>query len=178
MAFTAADHEHMARALQLARRGIYTTDPNPRVGCVVVDQVGKVVGEGWHMRTGEPHAEIHALEAAGAAARGATAYVTLEPCAHTGRTPPCTDTLLAAGVGRVVCAMQDPNHRVAGGGIVLLLAAGALAHGQTCGKPGWSNSPGQWRQSVDNRRGSASRCASTAGGQLCSLVWHRDGAGG
>lgn len=124
MGFSAADHEYMARALRLARRGIYTTDPNPRVGCVIVDQAGMVVGEGWHMRAGGPHAEIHALQAAGAAARGATAYVTLEPCAHTGRTPPCTDGLLAAGVVRVVCAMEDPNPRVAGRGIAVLRTAG------------------------------------------------------
>ena len=123
MTFTPDDHCHMARALELAARGLYTTDPNPRVGCVLVRD-GVVVGEGWHMRAGEPHAEIHALNAAGARARGATAYVTLEPCCHHGRTPPCSDALIRAGVARVVAAMVDPNPRVAGQGLAQLNAAG------------------------------------------------------
>lgn len=123
MSFTAADHAHMARALQLARQGLYTTSPNPRVGCVIVRD-GVVVGEGWHVRAGEPHAEVHALRAAGEAARGATAYVTLEPCSHFGRTPPCADGLIAAGVARVVAAMTDPNPQVAGSGLAKLQAAG------------------------------------------------------
>lgn len=113
----------MARALQLATRGLYTTSPNPRVGCVLVKN-GVVVGEGFHARTGEPHAEIHALKSAGEAAKGATAYVTLEPCSHFGRTPPCTDALIAAGVIRVVAAVEDPNPEVAGTGISQLRAAG------------------------------------------------------
>jgi diaminohydroxyphosphoribosylaminopyrimidine deaminase/5-amino-6-(5-phosphoribosylamino)uracil reductase len=113
----------MARALELATRGLYTTDPNPRVGCVVARD-GLVIGEGWHVRAGEPHAEVLALRAAGPAARGATVYVTLEPCSHTGRTPPCADALIAAGVARVVCGSVDPNPRVAGGGIERLRAAG------------------------------------------------------
>ena len=120
---TALDEAHMARALALAERGLYTTDPNPRVGCVLVHQ-GRVIGEGWHERAGEPHAEVVALRAAGPQARGATAYVTLEPCNHTGRTPPCTDALIAAGVSRVVCASVDPNARVAGGGVSRLRASG------------------------------------------------------
>jgi diaminohydroxyphosphoribosylaminopyrimidine deaminase/5-amino-6-(5-phosphoribosylamino)uracil reductase len=123
MSFGADDHRQMARALQLAQRGLYTTDPNPRVGCVIVKD-GRVVGEGFHRRAGEPHAEPLALRAAGDAARGATVYVTLEPCCHHGRTPPCTDALLAAGVARVVSAMQDPNPRVAGQGHALLREAG------------------------------------------------------
>lgn len=127
--FSAADHEHMARALRLAERGLFTTSPNPRVGCVLVRD-GAVVGEGWHQRAGEAHAEVHALQAAGAAARGATAYVTLEPCNHHGRTPPCVDALLAAGVARVVAAMTDPNPLVAGQGLARLRAAGvATEHG-------------------------------------------------
>ncbi|RMG29884.1 MAG: bifunctional diaminohydroxyphosphoribosylaminopyrimidine deaminase/5-amino-6-(5-phosphoribosylamino)uracil reductase RibD, partial [Gammaproteobacteria bacterium] len=98
---TAEDFHYMARALRLAERGRYTTDPNPRVGCVIVRE-GEVVGEGWHRRAGEPHAEVHALRAAGEKARGSTVYVTLEPCSHHGRTPPCADALVAAGVARVV----------------------------------------------------------------------------
>ncbi|HNL98875.1 MAG TPA: bifunctional diaminohydroxyphosphoribosylaminopyrimidine deaminase/5-amino-6-(5-phosphoribosylamino)uracil reductase RibD, partial [Accumulibacter sp.] len=121
--FTAADHDFMARALRLAERGLQTTTPNPRVGCVLV-RAGQVVGEGWHVRAGEPHAEALALAAAGGAARAATAYVTLEPCAHHGRTPPCAEALLAAGVERVVAAMQDPNPLVAGRGLARLQAAG------------------------------------------------------
>ena len=117
------DTLHMARALELAARGLYTTDPNPRVGCVLV-LAGEVVGEGWHARAGEPHAEVLALRAAGGRARGATAYVTLEPCSHTGRTPPCADALVAAGIARVVCASVDPNPKVAGAGIERLRAAG------------------------------------------------------
>ena len=113
----------MARALQLAARGLYTTTPNPRVGCVVVRD-GAVVGEGWHERAGESHAEIHALRLAGEAARGATAYVSLEPCNHHGRTPPCAEALLGAGVARVVVAMQDPNPLVAGEGMARLRACG------------------------------------------------------
>jgi diaminohydroxyphosphoribosylaminopyrimidine deaminase/5-amino-6-(5-phosphoribosylamino)uracil reductase len=119
----AVDRVHMQRALELAARGLYTTDPNPRVGCVVA-QAERVLGEGWHMRAGEPHAEVLALRAAGGAARGATAYVTLEPCNHTGRTPPCADALIAAGVARVVCSTRDPNPKVAGGGVERLQAAG------------------------------------------------------
>ncbi len=117
------DHAHLSRALELAARALYTTDPNPRVGCVVANDAG-VLGEGWHVRAGEPHAEVLALRAAGPAARGATAYVTLEPCSHTGRTGPCADALIAAGVSRVVCCSRDPNPRVAGSGIGRLRAAG------------------------------------------------------
>ncbi|MGE4407236.1 bifunctional diaminohydroxyphosphoribosylaminopyrimidine deaminase/5-amino-6-(5-phosphoribosylamino)uracil reductase RibD [Pseudomonas sp.] len=120
---SAADHAWMARALQLARKGLYSTHPNPRVGCVIVAD-GERVGEGWHVRAGEPHAEVHALRQAGARARGATAYVTLEPCSHHGRTPPCAEALVKAGVARVVAAMQDPNPQVAGRGLALLRSAG------------------------------------------------------
>ncbi|MGE8189053.1 bifunctional diaminohydroxyphosphoribosylaminopyrimidine deaminase/5-amino-6-(5-phosphoribosylamino)uracil reductase RibD [Pseudomonas sp. NPDC086278] len=117
------DAHYMARALELARKGHYTTHPNPRVGCVLVRD-GQIVGEGWHVRTGEPHAEVHALRAAGDKARGATAYVTLEPCSHHGRTPPCADALVNAGVTRVVAAMQDPNPSVSGRGMARLAQAG------------------------------------------------------
>ncbi len=124
MSFTAADHRAMAQALQLAERGLWTTSPNPRVGCVLVAPSGEVVGAGWHEKAGGPHAEVHALRAAGERARGATAYVTLEPCSHHGRTPPCAEALIAAGVARVVAAMHDPNPLVAGRGLALLQAAG------------------------------------------------------
>jgi diaminohydroxyphosphoribosylaminopyrimidine deaminase/5-amino-6-(5-phosphoribosylamino)uracil reductase len=117
------DLAHMTRALELAARGLYTTDPNPRVGCVIVRE-GRVIGEGWHVRAGEAHAEVSALRAAGAQARGACVYVTLEPCSHTGRTPPCVEALIGAGVARIVCCSADPNPRVAGGGIERLRAAG------------------------------------------------------
>lgn len=113
----------MAQALRLAERGLYTTTPNPRVGCVIV-QGDKIIGEGWHERAGGPHAEVHALRQAGAAAKGADVYVTLEPCSHHGRTPPCAQALVDAGVKRVVAAMGDPNPRVDGGGLALLQAHG------------------------------------------------------
>ena len=116
----------MARALQLARHGLFTTAPNPRVGCVIAHG-GNRVGEGWHERAGAPHAEVNALTVAGAAARGATVYVSLEPCTHHGRTAPCADALVAAGVARVVAAMQDPNPLVAGKGLARLEEAGVAA---------------------------------------------------
>lgn len=121
--FTAADHQYMSQALRLAEQGLYTTTPNPRVGCVIVKD-GKVIGEGAHLKAGGPHAEVFALQQAGDGARGAYVYVTLEPCSHFGRTPPCADALVKAGVRRVVIAMQDPNPAVAGSGIALLKAHG------------------------------------------------------
>ncbi|HEX3602630.1 MAG TPA: bifunctional diaminohydroxyphosphoribosylaminopyrimidine deaminase/5-amino-6-(5-phosphoribosylamino)uracil reductase RibD [Steroidobacteraceae bacterium] len=125
MTETATPHErlHLVRALDLAARALYTTDPNPRVGCVITSGE-RVIGEGWHVRAGEPHAEVMALRAAGSQARGATVYVTLEPCSHTGRTPPCADALIEAGVGRVVCCTRDPDPKVAGSGIDRLQKAG------------------------------------------------------
>lgn len=123
MEFSALDHVFMSRALVLAERGAFTTKPNPMVGCVLAHG-DTVVGEGWHERAGGPHAEVAALAAAGERARGATAYVTLEPCAHTGRTAPCVDGLIAAGVKRVVAAIGDPFPRVAGKGFDALRAAG------------------------------------------------------
>src|SRR5436309_13456589 len=118
-----SDDHWMRRALELAERGRGFVEPNPLVGAVVV-QDGAVVGEGWHQRFGGPHAEVHALAAAGEAARGATLYVTLEPCCHHGKTPPCTDAVLRAGVRRVVAAMPDPFPPVAGRGAALLRGAG------------------------------------------------------
>ena len=121
--FSADDSRHMARALTLAARGCESAHPNPMVGAVIVND-GEVVGEGWHERTGGPHAEIVALETAAERARGATAYVSLEPCSHHGRTPPCADALVNAGIARVVAAMIDPNPDVAGAGLGRLEAAG------------------------------------------------------
>jgi diaminohydroxyphosphoribosylaminopyrimidine deaminase/5-amino-6-(5-phosphoribosylamino)uracil reductase len=121
--FSPADQQHMAEALRLAEKGLYTAAPNPRVGCVIVRD-GQAVGAGWHEKTGGPHAEVLALRAAAARARGATAYVTLEPCSHHGRTPPCVNALIEAGIARVVAAMEDPNSKVAGSGFARLRAAG------------------------------------------------------
>lgn len=127
--FSPADHEFMGQALLLAERGLYTTTPNPRVGCVVVKD-GAVVGTGWHEKAGMPHAEVLALKAAGERVRGATLYLNLEPCSHHGRTPPCVDAIIAAGVKRIVAAIQDPNPKVAGKGFAKLRAAGvAVEHG-------------------------------------------------
>ena len=126
---TTADREFMRQALDLAGRGLYTTTPNPRVGCLVVKD-GAAVASGWHEKAGLPHAEALALKAAGERARGATLYLNLEPCSHYGRTPPCTDAIVTAGIGRVVAAMQDPNPKVAGSGFSKLRAAGIeVEHG-------------------------------------------------
>jgi len=127
------DQECMRRALALAARALFTTDPNPRVGCVLAAG-GRVIAEGWHERAGEAHAEVRALEAAGSAARGATAYVTLEPCAHQGRTPPCTAALIRAGVARVVYALDDPNPRARGGAAALRDAGIAVTSGLLAGE--------------------------------------------
>jgi diaminohydroxyphosphoribosylaminopyrimidine deaminase/5-amino-6-(5-phosphoribosylamino)uracil reductase len=121
--FSANDHKLMARALQLAKHGIATTQPNPRVGCVIVKE-GKIIAEGWHEKAGSAHAEIMALQQAGDQARGATAFITLEPCSHHGKTPPCTDELIASGISEVVVAMQDPNPLVAGQGMQKLSHSG------------------------------------------------------
>ena len=121
--FSPADYAFMSTALRLAEKGLYSTAPNPRVGCVIT-QNEQIVGSGWHERAGQPHAEINALNLAGEAARGGTAYVTLEPCSHHGRTPPCADALIDAGIARVIIAMEDPNPMVSGRGCALLERAG------------------------------------------------------
>jgi diaminohydroxyphosphoribosylaminopyrimidine deaminase/5-amino-6-(5-phosphoribosylamino)uracil reductase len=121
--FSSLDYQYMAQAIKLAERGLYTTDPNPRVGCVLVRD-RQVIGQGWHEYAGQAHAEINALQDAGNDAHGATVYVTLEPCAHHGKTPPCSQALIDAGVSRVICAMRDPNPLVAGNGIEQLRQAG------------------------------------------------------
>lgn len=135
----------MRRAIELAARGLGSTSPNPVVGCVITDASGAVVGEGWHERAGGPHAEIHALNAAGPAARGGTAYVTLEPCNHTGRTGPCARALIDAGIARVVYAVSDPNPQASGGGATLRAAgvdtaAGLLAEEAEAGNAAWLTS--------------------------------------
>lgn len=127
--FDAQDSQYMARAMMLAKRGLYTTHPNPRVGCVIVgadsaSNTQQIVGEGWHQLAGQAHAEVHALAQAGDAAKGATAYVTLEPCSHFGRTPPCAQALIKAGVSKVISAMEDPNPLVSGNGHKMLREAG------------------------------------------------------
>lgn len=121
--FNDQDVSYMRQALELAERGLFTTTPNPRVGCVIVRE-HRVVGQGWHVRAGEPHAEVHALAEAGEQARGATAYITLEPCSHTGHTGPCSQALIQAGVASVVAAMEDPNPLVSGQGLAQLRDAG------------------------------------------------------
>ena len=140
-----ADTHAMRRAVELAARGLGSTSPNPVVGCVVTDTTGAVVGEGWHERAGGPHAEVHALRAAGDAARGGTAYVTLEPCNHTGRTGPCAEALIAAGIARVVYAVADPNPQASGGAATLRAAgiateAGLLADEAEAGNAAWLTS--------------------------------------
>lgn len=122
--FSKTDHQMMAKAIQLAKRGEFTTAPNPNVGCVISNDEGVIIGEGWHKKAGTPHAEVHALEQAGVNAKGATAFVTLEPCSHYGKTGPCADLLITSGVARVVIAMVDPNPLVSGAGIKRLLEAG------------------------------------------------------
>ncbi|MET9322094.1 bifunctional diaminohydroxyphosphoribosylaminopyrimidine deaminase/5-amino-6-(5-phosphoribosylamino)uracil reductase RibD [Streptomyces sp. NPDC003038] len=135
----------MRRAVELAARGLGSTSPNPVVGCVITDATGTVVGEGWHERAGGPHAEVHALRAAGPAARGGTAYVTLEPCNHTGRTGPCAQALIDAGITRVVYAVPDPNPQAGGGSLTLRAAgvateAGLLADEAEAGNAAWLTS--------------------------------------
>lgn len=128
--FSVLDHQHMALALKLAENGVYTTTPNPNVGCVIVNEQQTVIGQGWHHKAGTPHAEVHALAMAGKQAINGTAYVTLEPCSHTGRTGPCADALIAAGIKRVVAAMVDPNPNVSGQGLAKLAAKGIdVSHG-------------------------------------------------
>jgi diaminohydroxyphosphoribosylaminopyrimidine deaminase/5-amino-6-(5-phosphoribosylamino)uracil reductase len=139
------DTRYMRRALELAERGLYTTDPNPRVGCVLVRD-GRVLGEGWHERAGEAHAEVNALRAAGAAAQGATAYVTLEPCAHTGRTPPCVQALIGARIARVVYACGDPNPLVNGAGVAALRAAGIDTAGEVLAAEARALNPGFFKR--------------------------------
>jgi diaminohydroxyphosphoribosylaminopyrimidine deaminase/5-amino-6-(5-phosphoribosylamino)uracil reductase len=123
--FSSADYVAMSRALQLAKRGLYTTSPNPRVGAVVVKN-GKIIGEGWHRFCGGEHAEVIALRQAGAEAKGASCFITLEPCSHYGKTPPCSEALVKAGITRVVAAIEDPNPKISGSGIQYLKDSGVV----------------------------------------------------
>jgi len=150
--FDEHDRMHMRRALELAARGLFTTTPNPRVGCVIVRD-GRVIGEGWHERAGEAHAEVRALADAqgrGETAAGATLYVTLEPCNHHGRTPPCVDTLLGAAIGRVVMAMPDPNS-IAAGGAERLRAAGVRVEAGLFEEEARELNPGWLKRLSDGR---------------------------
>ena len=139
--YDSGDRAFMARAIQLARKGLYSTMPNPRVGCVLVRD-GSVVGEGWHRCAGEAHAEVSALRKAGQAAHNATAYVSLEPCNHLGRTGPCSEALIEAGVARVVIGMEDPNPLVAGSGVRRLMAAGIAVSGPVLEEEARALNPG------------------------------------
>ena len=145
-----ADAQCMARAIALARRGLYSTDPNPRVGCVI-RQRGCIVGEGWHRYAGGPHAETHALRMAGTAAAGADVFVTLEPCAHQGRTSPCVERLIDAGVARVYAAMADPNPQVGGKGLQRLRDAGIAVHVGLLAGDAQALNPGFNRRMNDGR---------------------------
>src|SRR5881394_3264491 len=161
---TASDELWMRRALELAERGRGYVEPNPLVGAVVVRE-GTVVGEGWHQRFGGPHAEVYALDAAGEAARGATLYVTLEPCCHHGKTPPCTDAVIPAGIRRVVAAMADPFPQVAGKGAECLRAAGVPVEFGLCDaearrlnrpylkllQTGWPYVHAKWAMTLDGK---------------------------
>ena len=159
----------MARALQLAARGMYTTHPNPRVGCVIVKD-NEVIGEGWHRRAGEAHAEINALAQAGDKARDATVYVTLEPCCHHGRTPPCTDALIQAGVQRVVAAMMDPNPKVAGKGIAQLQSAGIEVATGMCQTQAEALNPGHIKRVQANRPYVRCKLAMTLDGRTATAT--------
>lgn len=160
----AADHRFMGRALQLARRGLYSSHPNPRVGCVIVAD-GEVVAEGWHQRAGGPHAEAAALAAAGPLARGAIAYVTLEPCCHQGRTPPCTSALIEAGIRRVVYACDDPNPKVAGHGVAQLREAGIEVTGGVMAAEARALNPGFFSRMERKRPWLRSKLAASLDGR-------------
>ncbi len=148
--FNADDHRYMSRALRLAEKGLYTTDPNPRVGCVIVNN-NQIVGEGWHLSAGQPHAEINALAAAGGRAKGGTVYVTLEPCSHHGKTPPCVDALIQAGIKKLICAQQDPNPQVDGQGMAKLRTAGIAAQSGLMSAEAEVLNPGFFSRMLRNR---------------------------
>ena len=165
------DEFWMRKALDLAVLGQYTASPNPCVGCVIVREE-RVIGQGFHIRAGTGHAEVNALQNArdnGESAEGATVYVTLEPCSHYGRTPPCAKALVDAGVARVVAAMKDPNPLVSGNGFKILQNAGIKVD---CG--GWRNSARQRDQQVDHMRGSPQGCSDLPCQKLCNTNHVKD----
>lgn len=161
---TTSDREHMARALQLAERGLCTADPNPCVGCIIVKD-GKIVGEGWHQFAGEAHAEVNALAAAGKAAQGAVAYVTLEPCCHVGRTGACTEALHAAGISRVVFAVDDPNPKVAGKGAEWLRQQGIEVSSDLLAEQSAALNAGFWSRMQRKRPRVVSKLATSLDGR-------------
>ncbi len=171
MAFSEDDRLHMLRALRLAGRGRGLTAPNPMVGAVLV-RTGRVVGEGWHRVAGGPHAEVEALGAAGARARGATLYVTLEPCAHVGRTPPCADALIAAGVRRCVVAVGDPHEIVNGRGLRRLRAAGVRVEVGLCAAEGRELLGGYLRAHVSQRPRVTWKVGATLDGRVADAHGH------
>jgi len=148
--FSSIDYSHMSVAIQLAQRGLYSTDPNPRVGCVIAEGE-TIIAEGWHVRAGEGHAEVNALKEAGNNAKGKTAYVTLEPCSHFGRTPPCAQALINAGIARVVIAMMDPNPQVAGKGMSLLMEAGVTVESSLLEQQAEALNPGYLKRMRSGR---------------------------
>ena len=155
----------MAQALRLAERGMFSANPNPRVGCVVV-QAGRIVGSGWHERAGQPHAEVNALKVAGLAARGATVYVTLEPCSHYGLTPPCVEALKHAGIAKVVMAMEDPNPLVSGKGCALLRRSGIDVHSGLLGTEARALNIGFVNRMLNNRPWIRSKVAASLDGKI------------
>ncbi len=168
MTYTSAQTQLMAHAIQLARRGWYTTMPNPRVGCVLVKD-GAVCAEGWHEKAGQEHAEAMALRKAGAAAKGATAYITLEPCNHHGRTAPCSKALIAAGVCEVFVAMQDPNPLVAGSGSATLQEAGIGVHPGLLGQEALALNPGYIKRMRNGRPRVTCKLAMSLDGKVAAL---------
>jgi diaminohydroxyphosphoribosylaminopyrimidine deaminase/5-amino-6-(5-phosphoribosylamino)uracil reductase len=197
----ADDFVYMAQAIRIAKHGLFTTDPNPRVGCVLVKN-DEVVGQGWHQRAGEAHAEIVALKEAGDSAQGATAYVSLEPCCHHGKTPPCSEALIKAGVVRVVVAMEDPNPQVAGKGVAQLREAGIdvdvgimaiqaeelnpgfvqrMRHGRPfvrCKMAMSLDGRTAMASPMDHRRICQTGCASITCSKFSHCYWYKHGTGG
>ena len=167
MSAGAADRRWMKAALALGRRGLGGTAPNPSVGCILVND-GRVVGRGWTQPGGRPHAEAEALRRAGTAARGATAYVTLEPCAHRGRTPPCADALIEAGVARVAVALDDPDVRVAGSGLARLAAAGIVVESGVCAEPVIDDLGGYLKRQREGRPRFSLKLATSLDGRIAT----------
>ncbi len=162
------DLRHMMTALALARRGLGRVAPNPAVGCVIVDSDGAVAGRGWTQPGGRPHGETEALRRAGDAARGGTAYVSLEPCAHHGETPPCADALIEAGIGRCVIATEDPDPRVAGGGIERIRNAGVDVHVGICRLDAERLNAGFIKRVTQGRPLVTLKCATTLDGRIAT----------